>query len=131
MISFQVSNGSSARSAMIDSGKSIAGEHGIDWRPDREWTRTLDLSRRLEPFHDSLSSSSWLMRIFGSVIEALVLPVFDPRHHFPLGRSVAFQLSVMSTRGALADFLNSLRMSRLAAARSLRFCTNTSRTKPA
>ena len=32
------------------------------------------------------------MRIFGSIIEALVLPVFDTRYDFPLGRSVAFQV---------------------------------------
>jgi len=32
------------------------------------------------------------MRVFGPVIEALVLPVLDPGHDLPLGRGVALQL---------------------------------------
>jgi hypothetical protein len=32
------------------------------------------------------------MRVFGPVIEALVLPMLDPRHDLPLGRGVALQL---------------------------------------
>jgi hypothetical protein len=38
----------------------------------------LDLPRRFEPLHDPLSSPGRLMEIFGSIVEALVLPVFDP-----------------------------------------------------
>src|ERR1700730_13938023 len=37
----------------------------------------LNLARRLEPLHDPLSSSGWLMGVFGPVIEALVLPMLS------------------------------------------------------
>ena len=52
----------------------------------------MHLPRRLEPLHDPLSSSGRLMRVFGPIIEALVLPMLDPRHGLPLGRGVALQL---------------------------------------
>src|SRR5260370_122658 len=52
----------------------------------------LNLPRRLEPLHDPLSSSGRLMRGFGPVIQALVLPMLDPGHDLPLGRGVAPQL---------------------------------------
>src|SRR5258705_3194982 len=45
----------------------------------------LSLPWRLEPLHDPLSSSGRLMRVFGPGIEALVLPMLDPRHDLPLG----------------------------------------------
>src|SRR5437764_1386431 len=38
----------------------------------------LHLPRRFEPLHDPLSRSGRLMRIFGPVIKALVLPMLDP-----------------------------------------------------
>ena len=38
---------------------------------------TLNLPRRLEPLHDPLSSSGWLMGVFGPVMGALVLPMLD------------------------------------------------------
>jgi len=52
----------------------------------------LDLPRRLEPLHDPLSSSGWLMGVFGPVVEAFVLSVLDARHDLPLGGGVALQL---------------------------------------
>src|SRR5438477_13053906 len=52
----------------------------------------LNLPRRLEPLHDPLSSSGWLMGVFGPVIEGLVLPMLDPGHDLPLGSGVASQL---------------------------------------
>src|SRR5271169_596355 len=52
----------------------------------------LHLPRRLEPLHDPLSSSGWLMGVFGPVIETLVLAMLDPGHDLPLGRGVALQL---------------------------------------
>src|SRR5882762_9580227 len=52
----------------------------------------LSLPWRLEPLHDPLSSSGRLMRVFGPVIEALVLPMLDPGHDLPLGSGVALQL---------------------------------------
>jgi hypothetical protein len=42
------------------------------------------------------------MGIFGSIVEALVLPVFDPRNDLPLGRSIAPQLVGDEHRGARA-----------------------------
>ena len=52
----------------------------------------LNVPRRLKPLHDPLSSSGRLMGVFGPVIEALVLPMLDPRHDLPLGSGVALQL---------------------------------------
>jgi hypothetical protein len=61
----------------------------------------LSLPRQLEPLHDPLSSSGWLMGVFGPVIEALVLAMLDPRHDLALGRGVALQLvGDQHTRGS-------------------------------
>jgi hypothetical protein len=38
------------------------------------------------------SAAGWLMRVFGPVIETLVLAMLDPGHDLPLGRGVALQL---------------------------------------
>src|SRR4051812_45312853 len=46
----------------------------------------------LEPLHLPFSSSRWLVRIFGPVIQSLVPAVLDTGHHLPLGRSVAREL---------------------------------------
>src|SRR5438874_12701948 len=62
---------------------SAAGEHIGDLIMGGE--EALNLPRRLEPLHDPLSSSGRLMGVFGPVIEALVLPMLDPGHDFPLG----------------------------------------------
>src|SRR6478736_7894328 len=78
----------------------------------------LNVPRRLEPFHDPLSSSGRLMGVFGPVIEALVLPMLDPGHDLPLGSGVAPQLvGDEHTRGSTC-FLKSLRNRRLAASLS-------------
>ena len=69
---------------------STAGENVGDLVVGRK--EALNLPRRLEPLHDPLSSSGRLMGVFGPVIEALVLPMLDPRHDLSLGRSVALQL---------------------------------------
>jgi hypothetical protein len=50
---------------------------------------TLCLPRRLETLHLPFSSSHWLVRILGPVVEALVLAVLDPGYHLPLGRPIA------------------------------------------
>ena len=52
----------------------------------------LCLARRLEPLHLPFSSSRRLMRVLRPVIEPLVLPVLDRRHHRALGRAVTRQL---------------------------------------
>src|SRR3712207_4194600 len=52
----------------------------------------LRLPRRLEPLHLPFSSSRRLVRVFGSVVQALVLPVLDTGHRLPLGRPVTGKL---------------------------------------
>ena len=52
----------------------------------------LHLPRRLEAFHDPLSSSGRLVGIFRPVVEAFVLAVLDTRHDLTLGGTVAAQL---------------------------------------
>src|SRR5690349_17143527 len=42
--------------------------------------------RRLEPFHLPFSLSRRLMRILGTVVQPLVLPVLDAGHHLRLDR---------------------------------------------
>ena len=54
--------------------------------------KPLHLPRRLEPFHDPLSSSGRLMGILRPVIEALMLAMLDAGHDLPLGCGVALQL---------------------------------------
>ena len=52
----------------------------------------LHLPRRLEAFHDPLSSSGRLVGIFRPVVEAFVLAVLDAGHDLPLGCGIATQL---------------------------------------
>ena len=52
----------------------------------------LNVPRRFEPLHDPFSASGRLMRVFGPVIETLVLAMLDPGHDLPLGRGVALEL---------------------------------------
>src|SRR3954470_5286146 len=54
--------------------------------------KPLHLPRRLEAFHDPLSSARRLMGILRPVVEAFMLPMLDTRHDRPLGGSVAAQL---------------------------------------
>jgi hypothetical protein len=54
--------------------------------------KPLHLPRRLEPFHDPLSSPSRLVGIPRSVVDPFVLPMLDAGHDLPLGRSIAAQL---------------------------------------
>ena len=51
----------------------------------------LHLPRRLETFHDPLSSPRWLVGILRPVVEAFVLAVLDAGHDLPLGGGVAPQ----------------------------------------
>src|SRR3954469_18172986 len=53
---------------------------------------TLCLPRRLEALHLSFASSGRLVRILGSVIQALVLPVFEVGRDLLLRGSIAGQL---------------------------------------
>src|SRR4051794_30918869 len=53
---------------------------------------TLCLSRRLEALHLSFSPSRRLMRVLGSIVQALVLSMLNARHDLPLCRPVAGQL---------------------------------------
>jgi hypothetical protein len=46
--------------------------------------KPLHLAWRFEAFHDGLSSSGWLMRILGPVVEAFMLTVLDTRHDLSL-----------------------------------------------
>src|SRR3954469_14292404 len=52
----------------------------------------LSLARRLEPLHLPFSPARRLVRILGSVIQALVLSVLYRGHHLTLGGPVAGQL---------------------------------------
>ncbi len=67
-----------------------AGEDVGDLIMDRK--KPLHLSRRLEPFHDPLSSPGRLVGILRPVVEAFVLPVLHAGHDLALGRGVAAQL---------------------------------------
>src|SRR3954449_3791363 len=53
---------------------------------------TLCLARRLEALHLALSSARRLVRILGSVVQALMLAMLDTGHNLPLGRSVTREL---------------------------------------
>lgn len=57
---------------------------------------------RFEAFHDGLSSSGWLMRILGLVVEAFVLTVLDTRHDLSLSGHIAFSACRRSARAAPA-----------------------------
>src|SRR5882757_730753 len=52
----------------------------------------LSLSGRFEQLHDPLPSSGRLVTVFRPVVQALVLPMFDPGHDRPLRRTIACQL---------------------------------------
>jgi hypothetical protein len=61
----------------------------------------LCLAGCLEPFPLSFSPSRWLVRILGSVIQAIVLSVFDGAHHLGFDRAVKRpSLLAIMTRGA-------------------------------
>jgi len=68
------------------------GGGGRGWRSGQGGKEALNVPRRLEPLHDPLSSSGGLMRVFGLVIEPLVLPMLDPGHDLPFGCGVALEL---------------------------------------
>jgi hypothetical protein len=53
----------------------------------------LSLSGRFEQLHDSLSSAGQLVTVFRPIVQALVLPMLDPRHDRPLRRAIACQLT--------------------------------------
>jgi hypothetical protein len=55
------------------------------------------------------------MAVLGSIVQPPMLSVLDTRHDLSLGRTVAGQLSVIITRGAMSCFLSSFRRGRLAA----------------
>jgi len=71
---------------------------------------TLKLSRGLEALHDSLPSSDGLMRILRPVVQALVRPMLDAGHDFPLRRTVDRSLSVIITRAELPCAFKSFRI---------------------
>lgn len=52
----------------------------------------LCLAGRLEPLHLAFSASGWLMRIFGSIVGALVPTMLDTRHQLAFGSAVAREL---------------------------------------
>ena len=52
--------------------------------------KTLDLASRLEAFHLPFSSPRRLVGVLGSIVETLVLTMFDARHRLELGGGVAF-----------------------------------------
>jgi hypothetical protein len=52
----------------------------------------LCLAGRFEPLHLPLASSGRLVRVLGSVVEALMPMVLDPRHQLLLRREIARQL---------------------------------------
>jgi hypothetical protein len=91
--------------------------------------KPLPLPRRLEPFHDPLSSAGRLMRILRPVVEAFLLQMLDAGHDPRLGRGVAAQLVGDQHPRHWSLLLQDLRNKRLAAFLSRRLCTGTSRTK--
>src|SRR3978361_2216835 len=54
--------------------------------------KPLHLPRRLEPFHDPLSSSGRLVGVLRPVVETLVLAMLDAGHDLALGCGVAAEL---------------------------------------
>ncbi len=65
-------------------------EEVVDLVMGRE--EALGLAGRLEPLHPPLASSGRLTRGLGSVVQALVRPVLDPRHDLLLRRPTAGKL---------------------------------------
>ncbi|EFH80779.1 hypothetical protein Krac_1400 [Ktedonobacter racemifer DSM 44963] len=66
----------SSRSEMVgDRSKGREEPLGVTWR--------------CETSHRSFALSSRLMRVFCSIVQALVLPMFDARHDLPLGGCIA------------------------------------------
>src|SRR3954471_6296654 len=78
--------------SVLGGGAVIAAEMEEIVDPVMGGEEALGLARRLEPLHLPLASSGRLVRILGSVIQALVPPVLDRGHHLSLGGAVAGQL---------------------------------------
>ena len=53
---------------------------------------TLKVSRRLEPFHDALSSPCRLMGVFRPIIQSLVLTMFEAHAHISSRRAIRAEL---------------------------------------
>ena len=84
--------GSGARSAMIGGRNSIAGkmEKIGDLIVYRQ--KFLHLPWRFEPLHDPLSSPRRLMRILRSIVQPLVLAMFDTKAHVLARYAIGFEL---------------------------------------
>jgi hypothetical protein len=89
---------------------------------------TLCLSGRLEALRLPFSSSCRLVRVVGSVVQALVPEMLDTRHHLPLRRAVAAELvgDHDAGRSALPPRLRQRNKARL----GKRFAVTTRRSTP-
>jgi len=75
-------------SAVVGCGHAVAGqeEKVVDLVVGGE--EALSVSSRLEPLHLPFSSPCWLVGVFRSIVEPLVLAVLDAGHDFLLGRAI-------------------------------------------
>jgi hypothetical protein len=84
----------------------------------------------LETLHLSLSSSRWLVRHLGAIVEISALTVLDARQDHALCGSVALELVRHDARGTYRKPFSGLRKNRLAAVALRRLWTRMSRTFP-
>ena len=70
----------------LGSGGSVVSDGVVDGK------KSLDLASRLEAFHLPFSSPRWLVGVLGSIVETLVLTMFDARHGLAFGGGVALEL---------------------------------------
>ncbi len=80
------------RDSVVGDGAVVAAK--VEEVGDRvvDGEKSLDLASRLEAFHLPFSSPRRLVRVLGSIVETLVLTMFDARHGLALGGGVALQL---------------------------------------
>ena len=67
----------------------MLGGSGVIAAEVEEIVDLMRLSSRFELLHLPLSSARRLMRVFGSVVQSLVLPMLNTGHHLPFGRPIA------------------------------------------
>lgn len=63
------------------------GEERSNYAEDGE--ELLSMLDRLDSTHSALPFSRRLVGVFCAIVESLVLPMFDARHHFFFGRAAA------------------------------------------
>jgi hypothetical protein len=61
--------------------------------------KSLGMPGRCKSSHRARALAGWLVRMLGSIIEAMVLAMLHSRQHFPLRHSVASERIGIRTRG--------------------------------